>query len=158
MLKGAAGTPGGLLLGGHLNFGLVCATNPSLGNPNPTSQDPTQWFAATSPHASTASVCPAGTGVGGSSNSPFPYEEAAQYGVAHWKEFDGTQSSPGAFGFYPWIDTQTGLYGIVAAQTIPGTTYPDAPSVDSMYCGRNIRNAWSTGVAKDPYETFYQTY
>lgn len=159
LLKGAQGSPGGLRLGSHLDYGLACSTNPSPGNPVPSAQYPTQWFAAHTPFDNTQ-VCQGNsrTEAGGSENSPFPYLEVAAYGIAHWREYNGVDSSPGAFGFYPWVDSDAGLYGLVAADTQPGQVRPDAPAVDSMYCGRNIRNAWETGVAHDPYAPYYQQY
>ena len=54
---------------------------------------------------------------------------------------DGAFSSPGAFGFYPWIDASKTYYGVLARQGAAGT------GVDSVNCGRLIRKAWVTGVA-----------
>lgn len=47
-----------------------------------------------------------------------PYPEAAGYGIGLWVEDEDTQghtlgaSSPGAFGFAPWIDTRRGLAAV----------------------------------------------
>jgi len=69
--------------------------------------------------------------------SPLP--EAWHYGIGHWIEDapgnDGAFSSPGAFGFYPWISADLSLYGVVARH------YPMA-AWSSVVCGREIRNAF----------------
>ena len=64
-----------------------------------------------------------------------PVPEPWQYGRGHWIEQDGTVSSPGAFGFYPWIDVSKRYYGIVA-RTKPLGAW------DSVTCGREIRKAF----------------
>ena len=46
-------------------------------------------------------------------------------------------SSPGAFGFYPWIDASKTYYGLVARLAI-------GSALESVYCGRMIRKAWVT--------------
>ena len=48
-------------------------------------------------------------------------------------------SSPGAFGFYPWIDAGKTTYGIVARADMGG-------AIPSVYCGRLIRKAWMTAI------------
>jgi len=53
---------------------------------------------------------------------------------------DGAYSSPGAFGFYPWIDRTKSYYGVVAPKM--------TGALNSVYCGRLIRKAWMTGVAQ----------
>lgn len=67
------------------------------------------------------------------------------YSYGHWVEDDptngdGTFSSPGAFGFYPWIDASKHYYGIVARYALGMTVY-----IDSVYCGVMIRKAFMTG-------------
>ncbi|MBK7549435.1 MAG: hypothetical protein IPI20_17215 [Rhodoferax sp.] len=68
--------------------------------------------------------------------------------MGHWVEDDRLvrrrppMSSPGAFGFYPWIDASKTYYGVLARQGAAGT------GVDSVNCGRLIRKAWVTGVAQ----------
>ena len=52
---------------------------------------------------------------------------------------DGALSSPGAFGFYPWIEKSHSVYGILA-RSVPGGAF------DSVSCGRLIRKAWMTGA------------
>jgi hypothetical protein len=59
------------------------------------------------------------------------------YSLAHWVEDDGTFSSPGAFGFYPWIDASKRYYGLVAREDHTAGAY-----FASVVCGRAIRAAW----------------
>jgi hypothetical protein len=75
-----------------------------------------------------------------------PPQESWQYSLGHWVESDprvgdGAFSSPGAFGFYPWIDAGRSHYGILARVASNGAR-------GSALCGRQIRKAWSTGVAQ----------
>jgi len=76
-----------------------------------------------------------------------PIQLAWHYSVGHWVEDDpatpgdGSFSSPGALGFYPWIDSTKTYYGIVARQSASGN-----PVADSIECGRLIRKAFITGV------------
>ena len=84
--------------------------------------------------------------------SPAPL--ASHYSYGHWVEDepgtgDGAFSSPGKFGFYPWIDATKTYYGIVAREDLaPGNgTVEDAPYYESVLCGRAIRTAFMTGVA-----------
>ncbi|MBX6421607.1 MAG: hypothetical protein IRZ06_11475 [Nevskia sp.] len=71
-----------------------------------------------------------------------------QYSIAHWIEpdpnnyaGDGAYSSPGAKGFYPWIDKTKTWYGIIARSDTTGETAAE----QSINCGRAIRQAWLTG-------------
>lgn len=78
--------------------------------------------------------------------APIPLSESWHYAVAHWVEDDpvvgdGAFSSPGAFGFYPWIDATKTYYGVVARMTANGA-FP------SVQCGRLIRKAWATGIVQ----------
>lgn len=75
--------------------------------------------------------------------APVPPDESWHYSVGHWVEDDpevgdGAFSSPGLFGFYPWIDAQRSTYGIVARSSHDG-------AFSSVKCGRLIRKAWTTG-------------
>lgn len=83
--------------------------------------------------------------------SPSPL--AWHYSYGHWVEDepttgDGAFSSPGKFGFYPWIDASKTYYGIVAREDLlPGNgTIEGAPYYKSVLCGRAIRKAFFTGV------------
>lgn len=82
-------------------------------------------------------------------SSPSPDDENYHYSLGHWVEDDpvngdGSFSSAGAFGFYPWIDAQKTLYGILARRASAG----DNAGFQSVACGRLIRLAWKTGVAQ----------
>jgi hypothetical protein len=78
--------------------------------------------------------------------SPAPL--AWHYGYGHWIEDepgtgDGAFSSPGAYGFYPWIDGTRSYYGILARYSLTPSAY-----VDSADCGRLLRKAFMTGQAQ----------
>jgi hypothetical protein len=78
--------------------------------------------------------------------APLPASESWHYSVGHWVEDDlavgdGAFSSPGAFGFYPWIDKSKNYYGIVARSVPQG-------AFTSVQCGRLIRKAWLTATAQ----------
>lgn len=80
--------------------------------------------------------------------SPIPDSESWNYSLGHWVEDDPSFgdhafSSPGAFGFYPWISASKTLYGVLArnAQNESNAGY------NSVRCGRLIRQAWVTGAA-----------
>lgn len=68
-----------------------------------------------------------------------------QYSLGHWVETltgDGSFSSPGAFGFYPWIDASRSHYGVLARADGLGQ------GMDSAACGALIRKAWASGAAQ----------
>ncbi|MEO5882900.1 MAG: hypothetical protein ABIQ06_10845 [Caldimonas sp.] len=76
--------------------------------------------------------------------APSPPGESWHYSVGHWVEDDpvvgdGAFSSPGAFGFYPWIDRSKTNYGVLARNAMGG-------AIPSVYCGRLIRKAWTTST------------
>jgi len=72
--------------------------------------------------------------------------ESWHYSLGHWVEDapnigDGAFSSPGAYGFYPWIDADQDYYGLIARRS-----YIDwQASASSTQCGREMREAWETG-------------
>ncbi len=80
--------------------------------------------------------------------SPIP--EAWHYSIAHWVEDDpttngdGAFSSPGAFGFYPWIEASKNYYGVISREAASGNGEQEGYA--SAQCGRLIRHAWDTGV------------
>ena len=79
-------------------------------------------------------------------STPSPRGEQWHYSIGHWVEDDptvgdGAFSSPGAFGFYPWIDKTKTYYGIVSRLDPTG-------AITSVQCGRLIRKAWVTGTAQ----------
>jgi hypothetical protein len=76
--------------------------------------------------------------------SETPVVDAWHYSINHWIEDDprtgdGSFSSPGLMGFYPWISKDKSTYGILARQKLGKTAY-----WDSVLCGREIRKAWMT--------------
>jgi hypothetical protein len=78
--------------------------------------------------------------------APVPPQESWRYSLGHWVESDpvvgdGAFSSPGAFGFYPWINAERTHYGILARVASNGAR-------GSALCGRQIRKAWNTGEAQ----------
>jgi hypothetical protein len=69
-----------------------------------------------------------------------PRDEVWKYSLGHWVESDpdvgdGAFSSLGLFGFYPWIDSSSTWYGLVATEQLSDV-------VASLECGRSIRAAW----------------
>lgn len=90
-----------------------------------------------SPVCTLPATCPS------SNFSPVP--ESWHYSYGHWVEDDpthgdGTFSSPGKFGFYPWIDSSKTYYGILGRYDTSAGAY-----WDSVLCGRLIRKAFLTG-------------
>jgi len=74
--------------------------------------------------------------------------ESWGYGLGHWIESDpsvgdGSFSSAGAFGFYPWVDQSRTHYGVLARMV--ATQHAGYISAE---CGRLIRKAWVTGIAQ----------
>jgi hypothetical protein len=84
-------------------------------------------------------------------SAPIPPQESWHYSIGHWVEDDpavgdGAFSSPGAFGFYPWIDAARSHWGIVARSVMRHAGDEDValrPSIQSVTCGRAIRAAWT---------------
>ncbi|GAA0751936.1 hypothetical protein LRH25_15145 [Ideonella azotifigens] len=80
-------------------------------------------------------------------------DERWHYSLGHWVEDDptvgdGAFSSPGRFGFYPWIDKSKAWYGVLArtdSVNVNSTDPKKAPYNTSMQCGRKIRAAWVKG-------------
>jgi hypothetical protein len=71
------------------------------------------------------------------------------YSIAHWVEDDPTSgdgafSSPGAFGFYPWIESNKKFYGVISRYA--AATGAIQNGLASALCGRELRAAWETGV------------
>jgi hypothetical protein len=77
--------------------------------------------------------------------SPIP--AAWHYSYGHWIEDDrggdGAFSSPGAFGFYPWIDRSKRYYGILSRRVSAraGAREPGAGYMSAL-CGQRIRRAF----------------
>jgi hypothetical protein len=57
---------------------------------------------------------------------------------------DGAFSSPGAFGFYPWIEASKNYYGVISRQA--GSGNGEQEGYASAQCGRLIRHAWDPGA------------
>lgn len=75
-----------------------------------------------------------------------PIADAWHYSYGHWVEDapttgDGAFSSPGAFGFYPWIDATRSFYGVISRRSLGGAR-------SSASCGGVIRKAFVTGLAQ----------
>jgi hypothetical protein len=71
-----------------------------------------------------------------------PLGEPWSYSYNHWVETPApgrveAYSSPGLFGFYPWISADQRFYGIVSRHDRRPQAY-----VDSVECGRAIRRAF----------------
>jgi hypothetical protein len=99
---------------------------------------------AISSQLDTNAVCTLPSACPTAAYSPSPL--AWHYGYAHWIEDepdtgDGAFSSPGAFGFYPWIDAGKQYYGILARYALTSDAY-----IASANCGRLIRKAFMTGM------------
>lgn len=80
-------------------------------------------------------------------HTPVPLTEAWHYGLGYWIEDDpvvgdGTFSSAGAFGFYPWVNAAVNGYGLISRKGPAGTGH------DSVLCGRLLRAAWASGQAR----------
>ncbi|WPU64186.1 hypothetical protein [Peredibacter starrii] len=90
-------------------------------------------FLGVNPVCTTESSCPLSVV---SSPAPMGWE----YSYGHWVESDGVFSSPGKFGFYPWMDKTNGLYGVVGRKSADHEAY-----LTSVECGQKIRNAFFSG-------------
>lgn len=92
-------------------------------------------------------TCPQAT------STPIPGSESWHYSIGHWVEDDprtgdGAYSSAGLFGFYPWIDAGKTFYGVLARESRDGSLSSNParqPYVQSVECGRLIRQAWMSG-------------
>ncbi|MFS4460689.1 hypothetical protein [Bdellovibrio sp. HCB2-146] len=71
-----------------------------------------------------------------------PAKEPWLYSFHHWVELNQQKqveafSSPGAFGFYPWISADKKIYGVLARENKSRDAY-----WESVECGRLIRRAY----------------
>ena len=91
------------------------------------------------------SICTLPAACPNATQSPVPV--AWHYSIHHWMEDDasgdGAFSSPGAFGFYPWISADQQWYGILAREHHGLQAYKE-----SVYCGEKLRRAWLSGVTQ----------
>ncbi len=79
--------------------------------------------------------------------------EAWHYSMGHWIEDDpvvgdGSFSSAGSLGWYPWIDKKKTYYGLIARANLNAAGTGSFEGYQSAECGRLIRNAWETGVVQ----------
>lgn len=85
-------------------------------------------------------------------SSPLP--EAFDYSYGHWVESDpdtdtdGSFSSAGIFGFYPWINSSKTHYGIVSRHKASNTGNEIGSGYASYLCGKLIRKAYFSGSAQ----------
>jgi CubicO group peptidase (beta-lactamase class C family) len=88
----------------------------------------------------TNSVCTGNAGCAKSGYSPTDDTGLNwHYSMGHWVESDGTFSSAGAFGYYPWIDKSVRFYGVLARHVnLP----MEKEGLNSAMCGAAIRQAW----------------
>lgn len=118
------------MLAGDLKMGALLGSHPVCTNPK---------------------TCP-----GDALKTPIPTTESWHYSLGHWVEDDaavgdGAFSSPGAFGFYPWIHANRQYYGILAREDHQGVFLGDPdtkPAIRSVSCGRLIRQAWERGAIR----------
>jgi hypothetical protein len=90
--------------------------------------------------------------VGAGCNAAYSPIDSEQwhYSIGHWVEDDASQnndgafSSPGAFGFYPWIDATKTYYGVIARYVPSGGGLQNG--LASAQCGALVRRAFATGV------------
>ena len=71
------------------------------------------------------------------------------YSISHWVEDDpasgdGAFSSPGAFGFYPWIEAGKQYYGVISR--FARSSDELQAGLASSRCGNALRAAWETGT------------
>jgi len=91
-------------------------------------------------------VCASPANCANADAAPPTGDETWNYSLGHWVEDDPVVgdhafSSAGAGGFYPWINRERTLYGIVARLDLSS----DGAGYQSAQCGRLIRQAWVTG-------------
>jgi hypothetical protein len=96
----------------------------------------------------THAVCAWSVGSGCNAAYSPVYTEHFHYSIAHWVEDDPTSgdgafSSPGAFGFYPWIEANKHFYGVISRAAPANGTIQNG--LQSSLCGHEIRAAWESG-------------
>lgn len=73
-----------------------------------------------------------------------PAPKPWSYSLGHWVEDgpgdDGALSSPGLFGFYPWISADRATWGLLARNHLSKDAW-----WASARCGALMRRAWATG-------------
>lgn len=99
-----------------------------------------------------SAVCTNPTACATSASTPFT-GKSFHYSLGHWVEDDpdsgdGAFSSPGLFGFYPWINSEKAIYGILARYKVPTGGGEVGEGVASQACGALIRKAYLFGKAQ----------
>ena len=83
-------------------------------------------------------------------SSPAPAQYS--YSLGHWVESDslgdGTFSSAGAFGFYPWIDASKSYYGILSGYALDPGNGEGGVGWQSAQCGTQLRKAFMSGQSQ----------
>ncbi len=84
--------------------------------------------------------------------SPYVHQDF-HYSYGHWVEDDpvsgdGAFSSAGLFGFYPWINAQKTLYGVISRYEVPGGVNDIGSGAASQACGSLVRRAFETGYPR----------
>lgn len=92
------------------------------------------------------SICTNSATCSGAVSTPIPSSESWLYSIGHWIESDpvvgdSAFSSPGLYGFYPWINSSKTRYGLVARYSNSVGAY-----WESVLCGRTIRKAFESGI------------
>jgi hypothetical protein len=98
----------------------------------------------------TADAVPAYPGGPNVTSTPWVTGQA-YYGLGHWLEREQVNgawtltghSSPGLFGFYPWVDATKSRYMILARARLLS---PDNEGEKSRVCAQAIRRAYDSGV------------
>ena len=101
----------------------------------------------------TADAVPAYNGGPNVAFTPWSGTGQAYYGLGHWIERDLVNgvwtvtghSSPGAFGFYPWVNAAKTRYMVLARNR---QLFGDEEGEKSRVCAQAIRKAYETGVAQ----------
>ncbi|NMO17889.1 hypothetical protein HPC49_30985 [Pyxidicoccus fallax] len=99
----------------------------------------------------TADAVPAWNGGPNVSYTPWSGSGQAHYGLGHWIEREQVNgvwvvtghSSPGAFGFYPWVGAARNRYMLLARSR---QLFGDEEGEKSRVCAQAIRKAYESGV------------
>jgi hypothetical protein len=99
-----------------------------------------------------ADAVPAYAGGPGVTYSPWTVGQA-YYGLGHWLEGESVNgvwrvtghSSPGLFGFYPWVEAGKSQYMLLARARMGG---PGGEGELSLLCAHDIREAYALGVPR----------
>lgn len=72
------------------------------------------------------------------------------YSIGHWVEREPggnaeAYSSIGLYGFYPWMTADKQVYGVISTENTLNLTVAN----NSKVCGKNMRQAWLTGIMQN---------